>query len=348
MAQEKKRVLIVDDTMVDRIILKSILETDFIVAEADSGNKAFEYITTQSNDLDAILLDLSMPYIDGFDVLKFMQEKNINDIPVFVVTAEPTRVNVEKAIRYNVCDFISKPFDREDILGRLRSRLGIIPAYNVQREDLVETIKYISDLEALYKTYLTNFGKSDASYRVRSDLMRIMLNTYSRSPKGEKLDPDNIQLVSKAAYFCDIGEMFLQDDKSTEQVVDLAKKRELEDKHTVYGANFIRLNRAKSCEYFVEICASMCLHHHERYDGKGYPYGIKGKNNSFYNQICRVLDELEERRSKFYGDKAKPIKFIIGRLIDDNMGVAGKEVYDLLEECEPMIFSYFLSGGIRE
>ncbi len=86
----------------------------------------------------------------------------------------------------------------------------------------------------------------------------------------------------------------------------------------------------------------MCLHHHERYDGKGYPYGIKGKNNSLYNQICRVLDELDERRSKFYGDKAKPIKFIIKHLVGDGMGVASKEVYDLLEECQPLIFNYYL------
>lgn len=342
MAQEKKKVLIVDDTMVDRMILKSILETDFKIVEADSGSRAFEYITTMGDDLDAILLDLSMPHIDGFDVLKFMKEKNISDIPVFVVTAEPTKGNVEKAFQYNVCDFIGKPFDREDILGRLRSRLGIIPEYNLTKEDLAETTKYIAELETFYKTYLTNFGKSDSCYRVRSDLMRIMLNAYSRTPRGDYLNPDNILLISKAAYFCDIGEMLIPENKQEEMVVTTTKGRDMEEKHTIYGSNFIRLNRSKACEYFVEICASMCLHHHERYDGKGYPYGIKGKNNSFYNQICRVLDEFEEKRSKFYGDKAKPIKFIIRRLVDDGLGVGGKEVYKLLEECEPMIFDYFL------
>ena len=115
-----------------------------------------------------------------------------------------------------------------------------------------------------------------------------------------------------------------------------------EEKHTLLGFNLIKLNRSKACRYFVEVCSSMCLHHHERYDGKGYPNGIKGKSNSIYNQICRVLDELEERRGKFYGDRAKPIKFIIGHLVSDGMGVAGKEVYDLLEECEPLIFNYYL------
>ncbi|MCM1135444.1 MAG: response regulator [Clostridium sp.] len=341
MAQEKKRVLVVDDTMVDRVILKSILDADFKVLEADSGNRAFEYITTMQEELDVILLDLSMPHINGFDVLKFMNEKNITDIPVFVVTAEPTKVNVEKAFQYNVCDFIGKPFDREDILRRLRSRLGIVPEYNLSKEDFLETTKYIAELETFYKAYLNNFEKSDAAYKVRSDLMRIMLNAYSKTPQGEDLNQDNILLISKAAYFCDIGEILVPESEPTEVVMTIGKNKELEDKHTIYGSNFIRLNRSKACEYFVEVCAGMCLHHHERYDGKGYPHGIKGKNNSFYNQICRVLDEFESKRSKFYGDRAKPIKYIIGRLVDD-MGVAGKEVNDLLEKCEPLIFDYFV------
>ena len=173
--------------------------------------------------------------------------------------------------------------------------------------------------------------------------MQIMLNAYRRTWRGEDLNPDSIALICKAAYFCDIGEMLIPDvkQKDSNSIEDMMKSREKE-KHTIMGANLIRLNRSKSCRYFVEICSSMCLHHHERYDGKGYPYGIKGKNNSLYNQICRVLDELDERRSKFYGDKAKPIKFIIKHLVSDGMGVASKEVYDLLEECQPLIFNYYL------
>ena len=339
MAQETKRILIVDDNMVDRMVLKNILSSSFKVIEADSGNRAFEYITTMRDELEAILLDLSMPHIDGFDVLKFMKEKGIDDIPVLVVSTETTKENVQKAVQYDVRGFIKKPYDKEDVLERLRLRLGVVPEYDLTREELLETMKYITDLEALYKAYLDNFGKSDERYKRRADLMQIMLNAYRRH--AEDLNPDSIMLISKAAYFCDIGEMLLPDESQKESVEGLVKNRDKE-KHTVLGSNLIRLNRSKACRYFVEVCSSMCLHHHERYDGRGYPHGIKGKSNSIYNQMCRVLDELEERRSRFYGDKAKPIKFIIGHLVGDNQGVAGKEVYNLLEECEPMIFDYYL------
>lgn len=345
MIQERKRLLIVDDMEIDRIILKSILSTEFEILEANGGNMAFEYITTRRDQLDVILLDISMPHIDGFDVLRFMKEKGL-DIPVFLVTAEPTRENVEKALQYNVAEFIGKPFDKEDILRRLRSRLGVIPNYDRQKSDLAETLKYISDLEAVYKNYLNNFEKNDEHYRVMMDLMKILLNNYRRANRGTSLDEDNIELISRAAYFCDIGQMMIPDKRIQLSMARQTQIQDMQRSHTMLGSTLIRLNRAKSCGYFVEVCSSMCLHHHERFDGTGYPNGIVGKNNSIYNQMCRLVDEFEQMRSKFYGDKSKPVKFVIKRLTSDNSGIVSPEILSLLEDCEEQIFSYFMKRSI--
>lgn len=345
MIQERKRLLIVDDMEIDRMILKSILSTEFEILEANGGNMAFEYITTRAEQLDVILLDISMPHIDGFDVLRFMKEKGV-DIPVFLVSAEPTRDNVEKALQYNVAEFIGKPFDKEDILRRLRSRLGVIPNYDRQNSDLAETLKYIADLEAVYKTYLKNYEKSDERYRVMMDLMKILLNSYRRTNRGTTLDEDNIELISRAAYFCDIGQMLVPDKRIQLSMTGQSHIQDMQRSHTMLGSTLVRLNRAKSCGYFVEVCSSMCLHHHERFDGTGYPNGIVGKNNSIYNQMCRLVDEFEDMRSKFYGDKAKPVKFVIKRLKGDKGGIASPEIISLLEDCEEQIFSYFMKRSI--
>ncbi len=112
--------------------------------------------------------------------------------------------------------------------------------------------------------------------------------------------------------------------------------------HPLLGSNLIRLNRSKSCEYFVEICASMCLHHHERFDGKGYPDGISGKNNSVFNQLCHLVDEFDQMRSKFFGDKARPVKFVVKRLAGDNGEMVDGKLLALLEDCEPQIIDYFM------
>ena len=341
MARERKRLLIVDDTEIDRMILKSFLVGEFDVIEADSGNLAFEYITTRGDMLDGILLDISMPHIDGFDVLKFMADKGVNHIQVFLVTAEPTRENVEKALQYHVAEFIGKPFDREDILRRLRSRLGVIPDYDLRNEELKATLAYAADLKTLYRQYLANFGKDDERCKVMTDLMRILLTSYNKNNRDIRLNANSIDLISKAAYFCDIGEMLIPD-KRLQQLGAYIQGQEMRQNHTLLGANLIRLNRAPSCEYFVEICSSMCLHHHERYDGQGYPNGLVGENNSVYNQMCRIVDEFEEMRSKFYGEKSRPAKLVLKRLLNDDEGMVSPKIYSLLEDCEPQIIDYFM------
>lgn len=90
----------------------------------------------------------------------------------------------------------------------------------------------------------------------------------------------------------------------------------------------------------------MCLHHHERWDGTGYPNGIMGKNNSIYNQMCRLVDEFVQMQSKFYGDKAKPVKFVIKRLTSDDAGMVGPDLSFLLEECEEQFFNYFMKRNL--
>lgn len=341
MALERKRLLIVDDTEIDRIILKSILCREFEITEANGGNVAFEYITMQGEQLDGILLDIAMPHIDGFDVLRLMKDKGVTDIPVFLVTAEPTMDNVKRAMQYNVADFIGKPFDRDDVLRRLRAHLGVVPEYDLKHEDLQETNAFIADLESLYKNYLSAQGKKDTHYTVMIDLMRILLTAYNRNARDGKLSTEAIEIISKAAYFCDIGEMLIPDRRS-QIMAGNTNVQELQKIHTRFGAELVRLNRAKSCQYFVEICASMCLHHHERYDGKGYPDGIAGKNNSPYNLMCHAADEFEQMRSKFYGDKAKPVKFVIRRLVNDNVGMLGPKINSILEECETQLMDYFM------
>lgn len=342
MAQERKCLLIVDDTEIDRIILKSILSRDFDILEANNGNMAFEYITTRGDQLDAILLDIAMPHIDGFDVLRFIEDKQMTHIPVFLVTAEPTRDNVERALQYNIAEFIGKPFDREDVLRRLRSRLGVMPEYDLKSEDLKATWAYISDLEAVYKAYLTNFGRDDSHYRIRTDLMRILLTSYNKTTRELKMNSDAVELVSKAAYFCDIGEMLIPDKRLQIMAAGQSKLQDLQQTHPLLGSNIIRLNRARSCEYFVEICASMCLHHHERFDGKGYPDRIAGKNNSVFNQLCRLVDEFELLRSKFFGDKARPVKFVVKRMTGEGESMVEPKLYALLEDCEPQFVDYFM------
>lgn len=113
--EERKRILIVDDSEIDRTVLKSIMEDEFEVIEADNGYSALEIMLKKKEHLDVLLLDVSMPLLDGLNVLRILRENNLDDIPVFMITAEATKDNIEKASQYNITEFIRKPFNREEI-----------------------------------------------------------------------------------------------------------------------------------------------------------------------------------------------------------------------------------------
>ena len=136
---DSKRLLIVDDSEIDRKILRNILSKYFEITEVENGYAALEIFTKRTSLFDAVLLDISMPVLDGFNVLDIMSENNIN-IPILLVTAEATASNVQHAAKYSVAGFISKPFEPKLILEKLSTILGIekLPVDEVTRQEIIQ------------------------------------------------------------------------------------------------------------------------------------------------------------------------------------------------------------------
>lgn len=126
MMSGRKKILIVDDSETDREVLKNILRSDYTVLEANGGFAAMNIITEKKNELDAILLDISMPVLNGFSILENMRDRKIRGIRIFMITSEATKDNVEKAAGYHVTGFIRKPFDAEDVLKRIEEKLDAL------------------------------------------------------------------------------------------------------------------------------------------------------------------------------------------------------------------------------
>lgn len=204
----KKEILIVDDSEIDRQILSNILWQDFHITEADSGYIGLEKMMDHSLHFDAVLLDVSMPILDGFSVMRIMQEKGIDSIPVILITAEATKENVLKAAGYNVTGFIRKPFDSKLILKRIHELFLMQEEQEETGEiNLAESLTYASGLVKLFKAYLKNQGRGDDSYVRQEKLMTLLLNAYGAA--GGSLEPDETQtaLIAKAAYLHDMGQM---------------------------------------------------------------------------------------------------------------------------------------------
>lgn len=339
MIKEYKKLLIVDDSEIDRMVLQSILWDEFDIIEANNGYEALEIILGKAEHLDAILLDVSMPVIDGFGVLKLMKENGINDIPVFLITAEATKDNVEKAAQYNISEFIGKPFERNIILSRLKAKLGIVIEHNLSETDIKETNKYISDLKNVYNKYLLNFGKDSKHYERVSNLMKILLNKYAVITPDIELDRPEIDIISKAAYFYDIGNMLIPDERILKRNTD---SNNTYQNHTSSGSDIVRLNHSKHCEYFVHICSDMCNNHHEKYDGTGYPNNLSGDRISVYSQMCSLLDEFDKLFFQYNVYDEKRFDFVLNTLLQDK-GAANPNLISLLASCRPNITVYYSS-----
>ena len=115
-----KRLLIIDDSQIDRKILKNMLFWEFDVTEAENGFRGLELLLSGKQKFDGVLLDLHMPIMDGFHVLQLMRDNGIEGVPVVIITAESTESNLMKSVPFQIADFICKPFDPDLVVPRLK------------------------------------------------------------------------------------------------------------------------------------------------------------------------------------------------------------------------------------
>lgn len=350
MAKKNKRLLIVDDSEIDRVVLCNILENDFEIIEAENGYEALEIIMDEQHYLSAILLDVSMPVLDGFDVLRLMNENKVRNIPVFLITAEATKANVEKAAQYNITEFVRKPFDSAEILRRLKTKLKIFFEADEEElvniavltdEDISETEKYIANLEHIYGNYLKNDAEEATRCKRVSELIKILLWQYSRSAKGMGLTSANVEIISKAAFLCNIGQMAVPGD-----IVKARTRNEADElayqNHTLLGADIVNLNHSENCRYFLHICSDLCMHHHERYDGKGYPHRLAKDQLSDFAQMYRLLEEFDSLFFRYKEHNDLQFDFVMKELKWDS-GSVRTDIFELLNSCKNAVINFYLT-----
>lgn len=352
MSSLRKRLLIVDDSVIDREILKNILQDNFEIMETDNGYNALEIISKNIPHIDAVLLDISMPVLDGFNVLRLMKENGIDKTPVILITSEATKENVQKSSQYsNVSHFISKPFNAGVILPRLLTMFNIdasgasTPEKDsyLSKSNTEEISQYIEALRELFKACLINRGMDDSRYIRTSDLMEIVLKEYSRSSDAAGLDNNNIMLISQAAYFYDIGSILIPYNLMEEKNLT-SNDRVLYESHTSLGARLVQLNTSPSCSHFIKICEDMCLHHHERFDGEGFPNGLKGQNNYFYTQLCRLISEFDSIFISRKSFNEYQFDFVLKEITIDS-GIFDPKAIDLLIKCKESVILYYSSSS---
>lgn len=317
-----KRVLVVDDVELNRFILKGILCADFDVIEASSGKEALDILKKENSNIAIVLLDIIMPEMDGFAVLSAMQKLGyMNYIPVIIISSEGTAQYVDKAYEMGATDFINKPYNPNVVQHRV---LNTIKLFNRQHtlmeivtEQVYEKHRYADMMINILSTVMEiKNGESGLHILHINTITRILTETLLTLTDKYTFSKSDIQLICVASSLHDIGKMSIPDEIINKPGKLTAEEFEIMKTHSAIGAQMLESLTEYKDERLIKFAHDICLYHHERYDGRGYPEGLKGDEIPIWAQIVSVADVFDalisERVYKAAYTPEKALDMIIG------------------------------------
>jgi putative two-component system response regulator len=345
----KKKLLAVDDLEINRMILGELFADKYDVMEASNGVEALEIINRDSQDISIVLLDLLMPVMDGFSVLEDMNRSGlISSIPVIVITSEEDDNIALESYGLGVSDVMHKPFNAAIVKRRAENVVELYAYKNHLEEKLIEQKNELIEQEGRIKQM--NFSLIDTLSatvefrnvesgkhikRTRLLLKLILENMRDQYPFTD----EQLELISSAAALHDVGKIAIPDSvllkpgKLTKEEFDIMKT------HTVKGSEILQtLDLLQDKEYY-QYCYDICRFHHERWDGRGYPDGLKGVEIPIWAQAAALVDVYDALTSKRVYKDAYTHEQAVDMIINGECGCFNPQLLDTLKRIAPELKS---------
>lgn len=344
---EKNALLIVDDEELNRAILANIFQTDYDILEAEDGLQALELIEGADRPLSAILLDVVMPRMDGIQLLRTLSERGLTAVvPVFLITADPGNDTMQKAYDLGVMDVIAKPVVPFVVRRRVQSVVELFAARQLlgaeverQRDQLLYQAEQLAEMsmgmvEALSTAIEFRSDESGEHVRRIHDITCLLLG---ETPLGEGLSDSEIRLIGMGAVTHDVGKISIPDAILNKKGRLTPDEYDLMKTHTTQGVHLLsripQMREHSAYRYAYDIA----LHHHERWDGRGYPEGLKGDEIPIWTQVVSLADVYDalvsERCYK------KPISFdrATEMILNGECGVFNPRMLEYFRQAEPRL-----------
>ena len=292
----KQQILIVDDSEINREILKEILKEDYRILEAANGEECLEQLERYGTGISLVLLDIVMPEMDGFEVLAAMNQNHwIEDIPVIMISSEDSDSYIRRAYEMGVSDYISRPFDAKIVYQRV---LNMIKLYAKQRRLIPLVTRQIYEKERNNRmligilSQIVEFRNGESGLHVIhiNLITQLLLEQLVKKTGKYQLSWEDRFLIATASALHDIGKIGI-DEKILNKPGKLTKEEfEIMKTHTLIGAQMLDNLDMYRNEKLLKLAYEICRWHHERYDGKGYPDGLVGEEIPISAQVVSLAD----------------------------------------------------------
>ena len=303
-AGHKNKILIVDDSELNRSLLSDMLSDDFEIVEAENGLEAVMYLQEHELQITLMLLDIVMPEMNGFDVLAMMNEKGwIKTIPVIIISAETGMSVIDKAYDLGAVDYISRPFDERTVQHRVMSNF-MLALKQKEMADMLSAQVYERErdnrvmIEVLSHVVEFRNGESGLHILHVSTFTEMILKHLIKITDKYNLTETDIKLICNASALHDIGKMAVPEEILNKPGRFTQEEFEIMKQHTVAGEKMLKDIPSRDTEPLVKAIGEICRWHHERYDGRGYPDGLVGDDIPIGAQVVALADVYDALTSK--------------------------------------------------
>lgn len=336
----KLEILIVDDSQINREILAEMLGDEYRIHDAASGKECIKLLNQYGTGISLVLLDIVMPEMDGFEVLDYMAEHHwIEDIPVIMISSEDSVSSIRKAYELGVSDYISRPFDAHVVYQRV---LNTIKLYAKQRRliTLVSDQMYERDknnrMMVSILSQIVEFRNGESGSHVVNikRITELLLDRLPMRTNKYTLSSTEQLLIPMAAALHDIGKIGI-DDKILNKPGRLTKEEfEIMKTHSAIGANMLESLEQFHDEPLIKIAHDICRWHHERYDGRGYPDGLKGDEIPISAQIVSIADVYDALVSERVYKKAYTHEKAMDMILNGECGTFNPVLLECLKDIQ--------------
>ena len=341
---EKPLVLIVDDSEMNRAILNEMLKDEYCILEADNGRAALDMVDRYGDELSLVLLDIVMPGVSGFEVLADLSRRSVSDnLPVIMISSEDSDDMVLRAYELGASDYISRPFDDRIVRRRVNN---IIRLYAKQRRltsllsqqynARVNNSRILVDIMA--SVMEVRNGESGRHVTHIEKLTELLLGDLARRSDKYSLGNEERSSIALASALHDIGKMSIDDAILNKPGRLTPEEFEIMKTHTTIGADMLRnLGRNHEGSALLDYAYQIARWHHERWDGTGYPDGLKGDDIPIAAQVVSVADVYDALTSVRVYKDAISQEEAIRMILDGECGAFNPLLIECLLEVRDRI-----------